>query len=296
MSARVMRAVVVRRPTDYEMLLAAHATRGQAEFFLRRRGLEIADVEERHAAFQAARGVVLAAVPADWRTAVVSRDELDRFLFGEDDIVVAVGQDGLVANVAKYLDGQPVIGVDPGAGAGILVTQAPEAVADLLADVVAGRATFERRTMVAAAVDDGQRLVALNEVFVGHASHQSARYELSVGGVAERQSSSGLIVATGTGATGWAASMNRSRRQPLALPDPQAGDLAWFVREAWPGPATGTSLTAGLLAPPERLAVRSELGDGAVVFGDGIEQDALRVGWGQTVTIAPAETSLRLVR
>ena len=26
--------------------------------------------------------------------------------------MVVVGQDGLVANVAKYLDGQPVIGVD----------------------------------------------------------------------------------------------------------------------------------------------------------------------------------------
>jgi hypothetical protein len=291
------RCVVVERPTEFRELLARHATREQARFFLGLRGLAIEDVEQRHADFQAARAAVLAAVPADWRTAVVSRDELDRFLFGSDDIVVAVGQDGLVANVAKYLDGQPVIGVDPGGdrSAGVLVTQAPQAVADLLADVVAGRARVEHRTMVEAAVDDGQRLVALNEVFVGHASHQSARYALSVGGVTERQSSSGVIVATGTGATGWAASINRERPAPLALPDPQAGALAWFVREAWPSRATATNLTSGVLDPPERLALRSELGDGAVVFGDGIEQDALHLGWGQTVTIAPAATSLRLV-
>lgn len=41
------------------------------------------------------------------------RGDLDRFLFEPDDIVLALGQDGLVANVAKYLDGQPVIGSNP---------------------------------------------------------------------------------------------------------------------------------------------------------------------------------------
>src|SRR4051812_26827329 len=185
------RCVIVERPTEFRELLARHATRGQARFFLEQRGMSIEEVEARDAQFAAARATVLAAVPADWRTAVVARDELDRFLFGEDDIVIAVGQDGLVANVAKYLGGQPVIGVDPSPGrnAGVLVTHAPAAVADLLADVVASRAVLQRRTMVAASVDDGQRLTALNEVFVGHLGHQSARYELTVGGMREHQSS-----------------------------------------------------------------------------------------------------------
>ena len=50
---------------------------------------------------------------------------------------------------------------------------------------------------VAAEADDGQRLLALNEVFVGHTSHQSARYRVTFGDAEERQSSSGVIVATG---------------------------------------------------------------------------------------------------
>src|SRR5215217_1155486 len=54
----------------------------------------------------------------------------------------------------------------------------PELAADLLADVAAGRAALQYRTMAAARLDDGQALLALNEVFVGHASHQSARYAL----------------------------------------------------------------------------------------------------------------------
>ena len=183
-----------------------------------------------------------------------------------------LGQDGLVANVAKYLNGQPVIGLNPEPDRfpGVLVRQRPEAMADLCADLVAGRAGVEQRTMVRAALDDGQELRALNEVFVGHRSHQSARYVLDVGGASEHQSSSGLIVATGSGATGWAKSINQGR---LALPVPVAPELAWFVREAWESPATGASLTAGLLAPDGVLRVTSEI-DG-VVFGDGIEDDRL---------------------
>jgi len=56
---------------------------------------------------------VLGAIPSDWRRARVDRADLDRFLFEPEDVVVAVGQDGLVANVAKYLTGQPVIGCNP---------------------------------------------------------------------------------------------------------------------------------------------------------------------------------------
>jgi NAD kinase len=291
------RCVVVERATEYADLLARHGTREQARFFLEQRGLAIDEVEARHERFGRIRASVLAAVPADWRTAVVERDDLDRFLFAEDDIVVALGQDGLVANVAKYLSGQPVVGLNPEPERvpGVLVRHPPAATADLLADVAAARATFEHRTMAQARLDDGQHLVALNEIFVGHASHQSARYVLDADGRSERQSSSGLIVATGTGATGWAASIDRERAHHLALPAPGEPALAWFVREAWPSVATDTTLTAGLLGPSAKLGVTCELGEGAVVFGDGIEADRLQPSWGQRVTVGVAETALALV-
>ena len=290
------RCVLVERATEYRQLLDRHATREQARFFLQARGIAIEEVEARHRAFDAARTTVLAAVPGDWRTAVVERDELDRFLFAEDDVVVALGQDGLVANVAKYLEGQPVVGLNPEPDRfpGVLVAHPPAAAGDLLADVAAGRAAIERRTMAEARLDDGQRLLALNEVFVGHASHQSARYVLQAAGREEAQSSSGVIVSTGTGATGWAASINRERG--LELPGPGDAALAWFVREAWPSPATGVTLTDGVLRAPDALTVTCRLGEGAVVFGDGIEADRLRPDWGQRVTIGVAGVALALVR
>lgn len=296
MAALVPRVVVVRRNSDYEELLARHATHGQARFFLESRGQDIDDVQAAHDRLIGALDRVAGAIPAKWRRNAVHRTDLSRFLFEPEDIVVAVGQDGLVANVAKYLAGQPVIGINPMPERfdGILVPHPVEAAEDLLHTTAAGRAGLQRRTMAEAALDDGQRLLALNEVFVGQRTHQSARYRLRFGRE-ERQSSSGVIAATGTGATGWARSISESRRTAVALPRPEDPDLAFFVREAFPSVATGTTLTEGLIEAEQTLEVVSEMNDGGVIFGDGIEDDRLIFGWGQTVNVRRSKETLNLV-
>lgn len=286
------RAVVVHRATELTELVARHGTRQQAGFFLTSRGRDLAALDARHQAQQEALATVSAAIPLDWRRAVAERNDLDRFVFGPEDVVIAVGQDGLVANVAKYLDGQPVIGVnpEPGWNPGVLVPHEPAAVPDLLA-----RRDVEQRTMVAATTDDGQRLLALNELYIGHRTHQSARYRLaSPEGLEERQSSSGLLVGTGTGSTGWCRSAWQERHSTLRLPSPTDPSLCWFVREAWPSPATGTSNTEGLLTASDHLTITAEAD--LVIFGDGIESDTLTLTWGQRVEIAVANIHLNLVR
>jgi NAD kinase len=289
--------VIVTRATEYEELLRRHGTREQARFFLASRGRQIEEVEERHRTLRAAVDAVLAAVPLRWRRALVPRADLDRFLFEPEDVVVAVGQDGLVANVAKYLDGQVVIGVNPSRALfdGVLVQHAPEEARHVLPLAAEGKGRVEARTLVEARTSDGQRLVALNEIFVGHRSHQSARYALQLDDRRERQASSGLIVATGTGATGWARSITRARREAVPLPPPASRDLIFLVREAFPSVTTGAALTEGTLAPGAALRVTSEMNDGGVVFGDGIEDDHLDFHWGQDVTIEAARAALRLL-
>jgi NAD kinase len=297
MSTLPPRAVVVTRETDYERLLAAHATREQAKFFLSARGQDIDVLQHQHEAFVAAVHAVRVALPTDWRVARVGRADLDRFLFGPEDVVLAVGQDGLVANLAKYLAGQPVLGVNPAPELyeGVLVPLAADKVARLAPAAAAAAATLERRTMVSAALDDGQKLTALNEVFIGHASHQSARYVITYAGQSERQSSSGLIVSTGTGVTGWARSIMTATNRSVDL-TPTDPAFVFFVREAWPSVASGATITAGKLLEGQSLAVTSNLGDGGVVFADGVEQDRLPFGWGRTVTVSLAPNTLNLVR
>ena len=291
------RAVVVTRPTEYEEILGRHGTRAMAAFFLKSRGRSIDEVEATHRAVRGAVDRVLAAIPLTWRRALVVRADLDRFLFGPDDVVVTVGQDGLVANVAKYLTGQIVIGVNPSKALfdGVLARHEPESAPDLMVAASRGRCRTEERALVEASTADGQRIVALNEIFVGHRAHQSARYRLRFGGASERHSSSGVVVATGTGATGWARSIHRQRRCDVPLPGASSRDLVFFVREAFPSVATGTLLVEGTIGSGTSLWIGSEMNEGGVVFGDGIEEDRIDFHFGVELTLRAAEGALRLL-
>lgn len=293
----VPRIVVVSRSTEYADMLARHGTREQARFFLETRGRSIDEVEARDATQRNALVTVTGAVPADWRRARVERSDLDRFLFEPADVVVTVGPSGLVANVAKYLDGQPVVGInpDPARDGALLARLQPGDASELIRAAAAGAAPLDERTMVEAVLDDGQRVLALNEVFLGHRSHQSARYLIRCPGGEEHQSSSGIVVTTGTGATGWGRSISLERHTALRLPAPGEPRLAFFVREAWPSPSFGTSLTEGDIGPEDRLDVVSELNEGGVVFGDGIESDRVDFGWGVLARLGIARERLRLV-
>ena len=167
-------------------------------------------------------------------------------------------------------------------------------IAGLLGPVADRTAPLEHRTRGCAVTDDGQRLLALNEIFVGHRTHQSARYTVRVGARSERQSSSGLIVASGTGATGWARSIALARRSRLALPAPVEPAVVFFVREPWPSPSTGTALVQERVEPGGSVVVTSEMHDGGVCFGDGIESDTIALPFARRVTLERAETGLWL--
>ena len=294
------RVVLVTRKTPLELLRELRGTLDQVRFYLRSRGQEIAEYQAAHDRFAAAYAAVEQAIPADQRRVRVDRQDLDRFLFAPDDLILVVGQDGLVANVAKYLRGQQVIGInaDPERFDGVLCRHPPSAARRLLAWTAAPRGgafRVERRTMTVAEREDGQRLLALNEIFVGHRTHQSARYVLEASGRRERQSSSGLLCATGTGATGWARSISEQRRIERVLAGPEDPRLAWFVREPFPSVYTETKLDFGLLEPGERLLAHSEMAEGGVAFADGIESDALEFLGGQSLALRRAAEVLHLV-
>ncbi|MFJ8567742.1 hypothetical protein [Streptomyces sp. NPDC093514] len=293
------RAVIVHRRTEYEELLARHGTHGQAAFFLSSRGRSIDEVVRRDERTRQALREVAAAVPLTWRNSRVERADLDRFLFAPEDVVVVVGQDGLVANTAKYLRGQPVVGIDtdPGRNPGVLVRHRCADAAALLRAATAAGGRAEELTMVEAVADDTQRLLALNEIYLGSPGHQTARYRLGSdgeNGPGEAQASSGVLVGTGTGATGWLRSLWLERGSRAGLPAPCDRRLLWFVREAWPSPTTGTTKVAGELGQGQGLQLTVE-SDRMVVFGDGMESDALELTWGQSVRLGIAGTSLHLV-
>ncbi|MEL6409263.1 MAG: hypothetical protein AAFQ38_02605 [Pseudomonadota bacterium] len=295
-SSLAPRIVIVYRASEYETLIAHHGTRGQASFFLSSRDQNIDDVEAVHAALQACIKETKRLVPQDWSIAQVERGDLDRFLFTGNDIIVAVGQDGLVANLAKYVSGQPVIGVTPGGNGSesVLTSVQPGEVAQLLQEVHNQSAVMQARTMVEAKLSNCERLSALNELFIGHRSHQSARYILKDGEQEEFQSSSGVIVSTGTGATGWAKSIMNATHQSHEI-TPTDARAIFFSREPWPSKTSGCALSSGMLDQGNRLQLTSRINEGGVIFADGIEQDFLQFDWGQKVSVSIAAQTLNLV-
>lgn len=293
------RLVVITRKTPLQLLLERFSTLGQAEFYLRSRAESILPLIEQDERAQAGLRRVEQAMPSDWQKVRLDRAELSRFLFAPDDVAVIVGQDGLVPNVAKYLSGQLAIGInpDPGENEGVLCPHSPAAAPAIIQWLTQRSSQFriEPRTMVRAEREDGQVLCALNEVFIGHRSHQSARYQLRLADQVERQSSSGVIVASGTGASGWMRSIVRQRQ--LEIPPLTATDarLAWFVREPWPSKVTFDELNFGLLEANQNIVLRSEMGEGGQVFADGIEADALEFLNGQTLSVRRADNAFNLV-
>jgi NAD kinase len=296
--ALAARVVLVHRRSEYTELLERHATYGQAEFFLRERGRSIDEVRERHEVLEEAIHEVSTRLPNDVRQARLERSELDRYLFAPEDIVMPIGQDGLVANVAKYLAGQPVVGVnpEPERNPGVLVAHRPTDAAAVVQHVRTGHARVESRAMVQATLDDGQSLEALNDLYIGDSGHQSARYTVTVPERgSERHSSSGIIAGTGTGSTGWTSSIASDRHVAASLlPPPTSTGISWFTREAWPSIATGTELTGGVLTEGQRLELLVE-SDRLVIFGDGIERDYLIAGWGQRISVGLSARRLNLV-
>jgi hypothetical protein len=303
MVMKIGRLVVVTRATPLELLIQRFGTYGQAQFHLQSHGESMDWYEQLHERLDRGLATALANVPEHLSYVRVARDQLDRFLFASDDCVMIVGQDGLMANVAKYLSGQMALGInpDPAHFDGVLCPHAPAASGALLDwcldanQQAKGPYIVEQRVLAQALREDGQRLLALNEVFIGHRTHQSARYRLHVAAASERQSSSGLIVATGTGSTGWARSIVNQRGISDAMPSPIEERLAWFVREPWPSVASNTQLNFGMLESGTHLRIVSEMGEGGIIFADGIETDCIEFASGQSVEIGVAAQRLNLV-
>ena len=289
------RVVMVRRRTAFESLLREHGTAQMATFQLKTRGLDFAEIAAQHRRVLDAAEFALGRVPTTWRKTWVLREDLDRFRFDPEDMIVGVGLDGLVPNVAKYLNGQLVIGVNPTDWAQKMMHFRAE---DLLRIYAEGAPRVEHRAMVEVTLDDGRSLTALNELFCGHRSHQSAKYDIAYSGQSEYQSSSGMIVTTGTGATGWAASIaSATGIEESELPKPTDPGAYFLIREAWGSSFTGTDLTRGWVSADDSrcLRVTSKMQEGGVIFGDGIESDRLGFKWGETATFRVAQRTLNLV-
>ncbi len=302
--------VLIIRRSRLDDLISRFNTEDQARFYVEHLGANFSDyqLEDRH--YKQAIEETENILSRCGRLQVVNRSFVSNFIFGPNDTVIALGQDGLVANILKYLDGQPLIGVNPDADRyeGVLLPFQVSHLETLLPEVLAGNRPVREVSMAQVVLNTGEVLCGVNDLFIGPRSHTSARYSIRLGDRTENHSSSGIIVSTGLGASGWLRSimagasgitsaltgetLNLSQEHTIQW---DSDYLYFSVREPWPSKTSAASITFGTVTPATPLILVSQMPEHGIIFSDGIESDFIHFNSGTEATIGVADRKGKLV-
>ncbi|HTF95286.1 MAG TPA: sugar kinase [Cellvibrio sp.] len=295
--------ILVHRETRLDGLIRRHNTREQAAFYLQSRGDSVADYQDEDSELKQALALAEKTLRQYGRVQRLERNFLPNFLFGPDDIVVVTGQDGLVVNTLKYLKGQPLIAINPAPQRfdGKLLPFQLNDLTAIINAVLNKRFSAKAVTLAQAHLNDGQTLLAVNDLYVGPKLPVSARYELHYRGQTEIQSSSGVIISTGLGSSGWLSSLLTGASailgidaNPINMPW-DARSLYFCVREPFPSHTTGTSLVYGKIEERDTFKLASQMAEGGIIFSDGIVDDAIEFNSGAIASIGIASVQGHLV-
>ena len=300
--------LVITRKTRLEELIERYNSKRQAEFYIESSGGNFSHYVAEHEKYQEALlSVRNQASQTELKVQFLNRTLLPSTKINDDEVVVTLGQDGLVANTAKYTGQQPIIALnpDPERFDGILIPFHYSQLQDSLKRVLAGVEDRKQITLAKVKLNDGQELVAFNDFFIGCRTHVSARYSIEHDGKSENQSSSGIIVSTGAGSTGWMSSIFNMASQIASFqdgylepPTPMSWDerrLLFAVREPFKSRHSDIDLTIGNITPSNELYIESQMPVGGRIFSDGVESDYLEFNSGRKATIGFAEHQAHLV-
>ena len=308
------RVVIVVRETELDALVARFGTAAQAKFYIEHgtaggNSQNFTGLQQAHDTYYRALEQVKKAIPRGIKSNILDLQFVPQYSFASRDLVLVLGQDGLVSNTAKYLSNQPILAINPNPDLydGILLPFLATAAQKTINHIFAGKGQLQKISLAQASLSDGQSLTAFNDFFIGASSHVSARYTLKFGKQQERQSSSGLIVSTGVGSTGWLRSVYAGATGIVealggkVVPPKNDGRLDWdsdvlvfAVREPFPSSVTGNKLVYGLITKNKPLVISSHMADNGVVVSDGIEKDFIAFNAGTTTTISLAKRKARL--
>jgi len=298
--------VVVKKATELEELLKRYSTTSQVKFYLESRGHSYEFYKQGHDTYKEGMRKTIALLPKTMRTQVIDKEHLDTFQTGNKDLIVTIGDAGMLVNVAKYVGEQPIIAVNPDSNRNdnVLASCDVKGFPQMLKTALEGSADYETLTMAEAVLDNGERILAINDLFVGKNNHTSARYEIQQRRQKEYQSSDGIIVSTGTGSTGWLTSivsqvnaMSGGRYNGPAVPFNRDYDYLMFaVRSPFPSNIARTHQVYGKVTQNNPLTIISKMPEDGVIFSDGILTDYLEFNAGRTATIKPSKNKVYLAR
>jgi len=299
--------VLVTRKTRLSELIERFNTLAQAKFYIEHAGGDFREYEREDEAYQRSIEAVRRGIEVGLKVQTIDRSLVPTFTCLPTDLIITLGQDGLVANTAKYVGRQPIIAVnpDPERLDGVLLPFLPKQATRAVEQVIEGRCRIRAVTLAEARLNDGQRLLAFNDLFLGAQTHVSARYRVRWNKLEEPQSSSGVLVSTGAGSTGWMSSVFNMTSGVAALVGStkiKSMRLGWedrrllfVVREPFVSRHSQANVVAGIVEPQQTLELESLMPSGGVIFSDGIEADYLQFNSGSIVRVRAADETAQLV-
>src|SRR5204863_179982 len=102
-------AVEEKKKQIDEKKMEAEIQKAQAKFYIERSGGNFRDYEIEHQNFHNSLSLVQRQLSKVIKNKIVERNFLPSFLFNEKQVVIVIGQDGLVANTAKYVNEIPIV-------------------------------------------------------------------------------------------------------------------------------------------------------------------------------------------
>lgn len=299
-------AIIVKNKTRLELLIERFNTKAQAKFYIESLGGNFDDYEYENEIFQNALKSLQIQLSKIIKNKIIERNFVPSFIFSENQLIIVIGQDGLVANTAKYSKNIPIIAVNPDKERfdGILL---PFNISNFIGgveNVISNQYNSKTMRFAEAKLNDGQRILAFNDLFIGASTHISAKYKIAYNNTIEEQSSSGLIVSTPAGATGWLSSIFNMSYGIANLfendlkpkrPKLKDNELLFAVREPFQSVRTQIGVTAGILNNQNHLTIESLMPTSGVIFSDGIESDFLKFNSGSIATIGIAKETAKIV-
>lgn len=270
----------------------------------------ICESHERHYDTLSQVGCLIEDRDAAYETVVADLASPD--MYRDRDLVVSVGGDGTMLETAKYIeDDTPVIGIKSDSNSvGGLCTYGMDEVQTALDDAFNGP-KIERWPRIRGEHEHGTD-IALNEIFVGVKETDSAYYTIEHNGTEERQQSSGIIISTGAGSTGWYKNIDETPILGTKPFDNTAEELRYAVREPMDASLSRWLLgktpihdeterytfRTGTVEPGDTFRIHSHMNDDreGIVRYDGDKRDrTYDFSRGKTVELGIADQPLHVV-
>lgn len=200
------------------------------------------------------------------------------------DLVIAVGGDGTFLDASHAITHERILGVnsDVTHSVGNFCSVSGQDFPSALIEILSGRYSISKLHRLQVLLNGKSYIFSiLNDILVCHASPAAmSHYELQIGGVREKQRSSGLWISTAAGST---AAIHSAGAKTLNRFSP---NVQYLPRELFSGHGPRYRLRGGVLPKNKKISVLSQMGEG-IVYLDGAHHH-LAFGYGDLLEVRQA--------